>query len=535
MKKIFTLVAAAVMALAANAKDYTDELSITLNGEKQVPSEASITVTPVAGSDGLYDIMLNQFSFSGLLIGDVAIEDVKCNDTDGMDGYAYFEPLTKDAAITNGSIIAKYLKGKVTVTIREGSKMNEADNKLYLIINLPVIVEDLGWDYNVDAVFGNGGYQINNSGFENFHTATYKGDGEEYSSEEPNAWHSFNSGVATGEAAGFTKLALQYGSTSVSEEVRPGSLGKKSVLIKSSYVIISPANGTMTTGQMQAGSLSPTNAANCAFLDFENEEVDGNGDPFYTVLNGKPDALTVWVKFKQPEDLGEYKYATVSAVITDGTRYQDPEDKTYTNVVAKAQNKTIESKNFEWQELTIPFYYDPYASNNAEAKAILVTISTNATPGKGSSDKSNPDLLYVDDIALVYNAGLESLSIKGTGVTLEEGKTSYEISDLNGELTLDDIVAVSDGKGAYVKKTIEATDGGALVTITVTSNDYQTVNTWTVSVKGVTTGIDKVETTTENGVQAIYTIDGRMVNSMDAKGIYIVRKADGTTVKVLKK
>ena len=51
----------------------------------------------------------------------------------------------------------------------------------------------------------------------------------------------------------------------------------------------------------------------------------------------------------------------------------------------------------------------------------------------------------------------------------------------------------------------------------------------------MSTGIDKVETTTENGVQAIYTIDGRMVNSMDAKGIYIVRKADGTTVKVLKK
>ena len=143
--------------------------------------------------------------------------------------------------------------------------------------------------------------------------------------------------------------------------------------------------------------------------------------------------------------------------------------------------------------------------------------------------------MYVDDIAFIYNAGLESLTIKGSEVTLEDGKTSYEISNLTGELTLDDIVAVSDGQGAYVTKAIETTDDGATVTITVTSNDYQTVNTWTINVPGVSTGIEKVETTTENGVQAIYTLDGRKVGSMNAKGVYIVRKADGTTVKVLKK
>ncbi len=542
MKKIFTLAAAAVMALAGNAKDYSDELAIKLNGAEQAPSNVSITVTPVEGSDGLYDITLNNFSFNSFPIGDVTIEGVKGDDTDGMDGYTYFEPTTKEANITNGSSIANFLGGKVTVTIREGSKMNEADNKLYLLINLPVVIEQLGQNFNVDAVFGNGGYQINNSGFEYFHTATYSDNSKTYSSDEPNGWHSFNSGVATGEAASFTKFALQNGSTSISEDIlRPGTLGKKSVLLKSAMVLgFQPANGTMTTGRMQAGSMSATDPANCAYLDFTKADTDGNGDPFYTVLNGKPDALNVWVRFKQggaakDYNNGEYKYATVSAVITDGTYYQDPEDKEYTNVVAKAQNKTIESKDFAWQQLTIPFDYDTYASNNAEVKALLVTISTNAQPGVGSSDGKNPDELYVDDIALVYNAGLESLTVKDSEVTLEDGTTSYTVSGLSGELTLDDIVAVSDGQGAYVTKAIETTDDGATVTITVTSNDYQTVNTWTINVPGVSTGIEKVETTTENGVQAIYTIDGCQVNTMDAKGIYIVRKADGTTVKVLKK
>ena len=542
MKKIFTLMAAAVMALTVSAKDYIDDLTITLSGTPTAPAQAKITVNPVAGSDGLYDIVLNQFTFAGaILIGDVTIEDVKGNSTDGMDGYTYFEPVTKEAAITNaeGSFVAPQLGYKVNVTIKEGSKMS--DKNLYLLIELPVNLSYA--NYDVVAVFGNGGYQISNSGFEYFHTATYVDGGNTYSSDEPNAWHSFNSGVATGSYAFLTKMALQNGSTSISEDVREawteetpnGTLGLSCVKIKSAVVFGITANGTMTTGQMEAGSLTATDAANCAALDFTNSSVDGNGDPFYTILNGKPDALTVWVKFKQGQEQSEYKYANVSAVITDGTRYQDPEDKVYTNVVAKAQNKTIESKDFTWQQLTIPFDYDTYAANEAEAKALLVTISTNAQPGEGSKSEDNPDELYVDDIALVYNAGLESLNIKGTDVALEEGKTDYEVSGLTGELSLDEITAVSDGRGAMIKKTVEATDGGAQVTITVTSNDYQTVNTWTINVKGVSTGIDKVETTIENGVQAIYTLDGRMVNSMDAKGIYIVRKADGTTVKVLKK
>ena len=542
MKKLFTLMAAAVMAMAVNATDYTDDLAITLNGVATAPASAKITVNSVEGSDGLYDIVLNQFTFANVfLIGDVTIEDVKGNSTDGGDGCTYFEPITKEAAITNAgnSFIAPQLGYKVTVTIKEGSKMN--DNDLYLLIELPVDYGDNHFD--VSAIFGTGGYQIKNSGFENFHTATYTDGGTDYTSQEPNAWHSFNSGVATGNFSFLTKLALHHGSTSISEDVREsystttpsGTLGTKCVKLTSAIVSGVPANGTMTTGRLQAGSFTPTDVANCSFLDMTSTDVDGNGDPFYTTLTSKPDAITVWVKFKQGEDLGDYKYATVSAVITDGTRYQDPEDQTYTNVVAKAQNAQIESKDFAWQQLTIPFDYASYASNNVEPKAILITISTNAHPGSASSDDSNPDELYVDDIALVYNAGLESLTVKGSEVTLEDGTTSYTVSGLSGELTLDDIVAVSDGQGAYVTKAIETTDDGATVTITVTSNDYQTVNTWTINVPGVSTGIEKVETTTENGVQAIYTLDGRKVGSMNSKGVYIVRKADGTTVKVLKK
>lgn len=521
MKKIFTLVVAAVMALAVNAKDYTGNLSVTMSGTPLGTQETKISVTEQG--DGKYTLALNNFKLDLIGgVGNIVLTDVEgvVDNTGNGKTFLATDQVIQITAGDDPSVETWIGPNLEDVPVSVKADMTESN--LYAVIK----IESFG---GIDVVFGDGGYQLPNSGFEEFHTAKYK----DKTSDEPNAWHSFMS--CKGNFATFVSGVPH---TFISDEKRPNSTGAKSVKITSGLVFGSiPANGTMTTGQMQAGAMDAADPGNCAFLNFENDAVDGNGDPFYTVLNGKPDALTVWVKFKQGQDLGENKYATVSAVITDGTYYQDPEDpeETYKNVVAKAQNKTIESKDFAWQQLTIPFDYDTYASNNAEVKALLVTISTNAQPGVGSKSEDYPDELYVDDIALVYNAGLESLKIKGTDVALEKGKTDYEVSSLTGELSLDDITAVSDGRGAMIKKTVEATDGGALVTITVTSNDYQKVNTWTINVKGVSTGIDKVETTTENGVQAIYTIDGRMVNSMDAKGIYIVRKADGTTVKVLKK
>lgn len=118
MKKIFTIIALLALTLTAGAKDFTDQLSISLNGGEASTSEATISVEEVEGSDGLYKIILKNFSFQGMKIGDVNIEDVKGNSTEGDNGYVYFEEITKEAEITNGGSIAAILGNKVTVTIR---------------------------------------------------------------------------------------------------------------------------------------------------------------------------------------------------------------------------------------------------------------------------------------------------------------------------------------------------------------------------------------------------------------------------------
>lgn len=540
MKRLFTsLLATAAFAVSSMATDYKDIMNVSIDGNLSTPTENTISVEKT--DDSGYTLSLKNFVLymsSGdqvytMPVGTIVLENVE--------------------AVTNGDVTT--LKTSQDIEIAEGDDPTyeglwigpglsaQGDlipvnmtgeirgDKFYTVININFM------GMNIDVVFGNGGYQIENSGFENFHTATYVDGKNKYTSDEPNAWHSFNSGIATGPASFLTKYALQNGNTSVSDDVRPGSTGTKSVAIKSSIVMgFQSANGTMTTGRLQAGSLTATDAANCSFLDMSSTDTDGNGAPFYTVLNGRPDALSVWVKYKQGQVNEQYPYATVSAVITDGTRYQDPEDKAYTNVVAKAQDKTIESKGFEWQNLVIPFDYTSYASNDAQAKALLVTISTNAQPGVGSSDAENPDMIIVDDISLVYNSHLASLKVKGTEVEgFEKNVLSYDLKG-EGAVSVDDIEAVSDGQGAYVTKAVEGTDKGVKVTITVTSNDLKTTNVYTLNIEGATTtGINKVETTTGKGTAAIYNVNGQRVDNMSQKGLYIIRQADGKTVKVLKK
>lgn len=540
MKRFFTsLLATAAFAVSSMATDYKDIMNVSIDGNLSTPTENTISVEKT--DDSGYTLSLKNFVLymsSGdqvypMPVGTIVLENVE--------------------AVTNGDVTT--LKTSQDIEIAEGDDptyeglwigpglSEQGDlipvnmtgeirgDKFYTVININFM------GMNIDVVFGNGGYQIENSGFENFHTATYVDGKNKYTSDEPNAWHSFNSGIATGSESFLTKYALQNGNTSVSDDVRPGSTGTKSVAIKSSIVMgFQPANGTMTTGRLQAGSITATDAANCSFLDMSSTDTDGNGDPFYTVLNGRPDALSVWVKYKQGQVNEQYPYATVSAVITDGTRYQDPEDKAYTNVVAKAQDKTIESKGFEWQNLVIPFDYTSYASNDAQAKALLVTISTNAQPGVGSSDAENPDMIIVDDISLVYNSHLASLKVKGTEVEdFDKNVLSYDLKG-EGAISVDDIEAVSDGQGAYVTKAVEGTDKGVKVTITVTSNDLKTTNVYTLNIEGATTtGINNVETTTGKGTAAIYNVNGQRVDNMSQKGLYIIRQADGKTVKVLKK
>ena len=275
--------------------------------------------------------------------------------------------------------------------------------------------------------------------------------------------------------------------------------------------------------------MTPTNPKNNSFLDLCNTDKDANGDPFYTKLDSYPDSIAMWVKF-HPGKGNKNPTALVSAVLTDGTYYQDPEDKEYANVVAKAQYSSIESNGEVWQRIVVPFDYESYYTNDVEARAMLVTISTCSVPGGGSASADDPDAINVDDVSLIYNAKLNSISIKGAKlVDFDKNKFDYNV-EVEALPEPKDIDFEEDAENSMVSLSLD----GSVATLTVISNDLKTINTYKLNFKlKDANAISNVNNGAKAAV-ATYNLNGQQV-SASAKGNVVIKKyADGTTRKVMK-
>lgn len=235
------------------------------------------------------------------------------------------------------------------------------------------------------------GSQIKNSDFET------------WGQTEPQYWHSFES--ATGTWASFAKGKIDSSTTRVG--------GSYSCKLKASSLFGKIANGTMTTGQLNAGSTDAEDLSNHASLDISRTDKDNYGDFFYSTLTTRPVALSVWVQFTQKTAQNSHPYATVSAAITNGKYYQEPTaDNDSSMVIGYAKNNEISSKEGVWQHLYVPFSYDSknYNQTGDAPKAIMVTFSTNADPGQGSGG----DVLLIDDLELIYT---QQVTIPESGYT----------------------------------------------------------------------------------------------------------------------
>ena len=169
--------------------------------------------------------------------------------------------------------------------------------------------------------------------------------------------------------------------------------------------------------------------------------------------------------------------ANVSVKTFDGTYYQEPVDKTYTNLSGSIVGGQIPAGG--WTQYTFPFDYDSYAANNAESRAIFVTFSTNANPGQGS----NNDLLYVDDMELVYLGAMTDLRYQGTTIDgWDPAVTTYSM-EMAGEPNLDDFTANIEGASAVLTKSMEKNeDGSYRIAISVVSGDLQTATCYIINV-----------------------------------------------------
>ncbi|MBQ3745304.1 MAG: PCMD domain-containing protein [Prevotella sp.] len=500
MKKIFTLLLVAMTAVVARATDYIVPVRVVVN---DVTTE-QLGEFSIVENDGLYDISLKNFMLDSengpMGVGNVELKGVQPY----QDGKATLFLSMETVTITDGddpNVVVWMASMLPPVNVLLRGKIE--DEHLYMNLDID-LMETLG--QLIQVAVGEG-YQMPNPSFELWHPS-------DETHVEPDGWHSFE--TATGALAAFGGHHLTKSKNAHS--------GEACARIYSSSILGIVANGTMTTGRLNADAMIATDPANNAYLDTSMPELDGAGKPFYIPLYSRPDSIAVWVRFRQGSVNPDHPYANISAVITDGTYYQDPEDKVYTNVVAKAKNDKIATTDGEWVRVTAPFVY---TENAVEPKAILVTISTNADAGQGSDG----DEVLVDDIELIYNAKVTGLKINGQDVPgFSPDVFEYEM-ELEQGVTTEDIEVVVEGQSTHVIKDVSFIDSN-VCTVMALGGDMKHMSTYVIREKGSGTGIRSIKTPA--GQSAYYMLDGRQAKTLAPGRIYIRRQADGTVTKILR-
>lgn len=150
MRKLFTLLVMSVTALAVNAKEFTDNLVVSLAGQYTNTPNTKIIVDEVENSDGLYNITLKDFNFGGLPLGDIELNNVK-GDSDS-DGNVSFNEAKTSISVDLG--LGMPIPADVTLVEGDRSVMMN-DDKLYLTMSISA----MGGMLDITAEYGVAKYQ----------------------------------------------------------------------------------------------------------------------------------------------------------------------------------------------------------------------------------------------------------------------------------------------------------------------------------------------------------------------------------------
>lgn len=294
MKKLYTIVSLMLSSLSIMATDFKD-CSMAIKSNISTNIEKSNTTVFING---------NTFSINGLKYDNTDLGNVELTNLQVINGYS-------DGTMVYATSEPQYITiggEKVAANFRGEVRKSKFRGILNLTINGSNYIAMIG-----DKADELG--QLPNAGFENFHDAS--------GTKEPNGWHSFKTcagglSITAGKANNTFIESTEKHSGTNCVKVQSDILTVKIVFVTTNQ----PANGTMTTGRLYAGNPLATNKANNSTMDFDDKGTDSNGDPFYPIFTTKPDAMTVWVKFKG--NVKEHPYATVKAILAND-RVQDPE------------------------------------------------------------------------------------------------------------------------------------------------------------------------------------------------------------------
>jgi len=207
------------------------------------------------------------------------------------------------------------------------------------------------------------------------------------------------------------------------------------------------ANGTMTLGQINMGSTTPSNAANYNY----SKTADAN---FSEALTGLPDSIVFWAKYT-PMGSGVQE-ARIHAILHNAYDVHDPIDAGSTPHVVATAAFNYPSTNGSWVRYSVPFTYNGAATVPAY---ILVTFATNAIPGGGAA----ADEVLLDDISLIYNnSGINEQTIADLTVHYERNNGLHFFSnhELQGEVVIYNSIGTVAYKGALTSQVMVKLNSG---------------------------------------------------------------------------
>jgi len=430
MKKIVTILVLACLSVLPVSAVTVGEVAGTFNGNLNIGGtpypNKEVYILP-GTTENTITFVLPDFKYNNAPLGDIVLVNIPMSEA-GM--------LTLDYSTLYIKAISERAEISVLNGFEDGgdvynSVITASEAQVLLSINAPSLPEPIFVLFAGTKVTDEN-YEVTNGGFEG-----------NWSNGEPAGWHSFN--TATGDFVSFVQNTDQF---TRQTDTRPGSTGSQSAMIQTKIVVGANANGNCTNGQINAGSMTATDATgNYNFSDPKNT---GHNTPFV----GNPDSIVFWAKYipadKDPSN--PVNKARTHVVITTNARYQDPEVSDYSAVkIAEAEVDYTATNDLGWQRISMPFVYSTV--DPSKAAYVLITFTSNFEPGGGSSCTKGGlfnktyylDDVYLDDVEMVYNYSLKSLALDGNELTFTDDQTETDLVYSDADYTVE---ALSEGKGA---------------------------------------------------------------------------------------
>ncbi len=304
-------------------------------------------------------------------------------------------------------------------------------------------------------------YQLPNAGFESWDNTALDA--------EPSYWNSFAS--SDGSFAGLASSPHHYHRLGG----RPGTVGGSYLTIYSTSILGIVANGNMTNGRIHAGGLSASSDKNYNYTQRSNAS---HSLPF----TATPDSLYVWVSYYAADAASQ---ASITATLHGDNDFRDPNDGGSTSLyAARAQaafpRTTSSASQPQWTLVKVSFVYN----GSASPAYMLISMTTNATPGGGSAN----DSLSIDDIQLVYSSWLADIALNGTSLP-DFRKDRFDYTFSRDQWSVETLRSALTYTAEVSDATVALTTVGDTLLLTVTAEDGVTQHRYRLIVR---TGDDPV-------------------------------------------